>query len=109
MELKLSDLIVEGYGASATYNPTKKKWEGGCTGGKFILEKLTPNGTHEVSYYWIDFGKAKDAEGKIGPGWFADDVGTPIDGGADSVKIPAGQGYWTYGSGYKLVIPAPEL
>ena len=43
--------------------------------------------------------------------------GTSTDGGfymsgsykATIVTIPAGQGLWTFGSGFKLIIPAPAL
>ena len=70
--------------------------------------KLNANGVAEETYYWIHFGKKGNPD-PIGPGWFADDVGTPIEGGADKVKVPAGQAYWTSGSGCKLIIPAPDL
>ena len=103
-KVSLADLKVTGYTLPSKNN--KGAWINGCPGGRFILEKLTVNGTHEVSYYWIDFG---NSSGPIGPGWFADDTGTPIQGGAGSVKIPAGQAYWTAGSGLTLNFPAPEL
>ena len=100
VELKLSELTVTGY-KPPTKN-AKGKWVDGCQGGKFIASKLTIYGTEDVSYYWID-------NGTIGPGWFASSSGAQIDGGADNVSIPAGQGLWTAGSGYTLVIPAPEF
>ena len=100
VDLKLSDLTVTGY--TAPYKNSKGKWVEGCQAYKFIAEKLTTAGTREVAYHWLDTGT-------IGPGWFADETGSAIEGGADNVTIPAGQGLWTAGSGYKLVIPAPEL
>lgn len=104
VDLTLADLTVTGY--DPPEKSSKGAWSKGCPGGKFMLEKLTVNGTHEVSYYWIDFG---NSSGPVGPGWFADDEGTPIEGGADKVVIPAGQAYWTDGSGLTLNFPAPEL
>ena len=80
----------------------KGKWVNGCQANEFVASKLTNAGTAEVSYHWLDTGA-------IGPGWFASSSGDAIAGGADNVTIPAGQGLWTAGSGYKLVIPAPEL
>ena len=100
VDIKLSDLTVTGY--TAPSQNAKGKWINGCQGGKFIASKLTTAGTEDVSYYWID-------NGTVGPGWFADETGTAISGGANAVTIPAGQGFWVDGSGYKLVIPAPEL
>ena len=99
-DLKLSDLTVTGY--TPPSKNSKGKWINGCQGGMFIASKLTVFGTEDSSYYWID-------NGTVGPGWFADDAGTAISGGADNVTIPAGQGLWTFGSGYTLIIPAPEL
>ena len=100
VELTLADLTVTGYDAP-TLN-SKGKWQGGCGAGKFMVTKLTTSGTADANYYWID-------NGTIGPGWFVDGNGTAIEGGAVTVKIPAGLGLWTQGSGYTLNIPAPEL
>lgn len=100
VDLTLADLTVTGYTAPSKNN--KGKWVNGCQAGKFIAEKLTTTGTREVAYHWLDTGT-------VGPGWFASSAGDPIDGGAESVKIPAGQGLWTAGSGYILNFPAPEL
>ena len=98
--IKLSDLVVTGY--TAPSKNAKGKWVNGCRANQFILSKLTTAGTEEVSYHWLETGE-------IGPGWFASSSGDAIEGGANNVTIPAGQGLWTFGSGYKLVIPAPEL
>ena len=100
VDLTLGDLTVTGY--TAPSKNAKGNWINGCGGGKFMVTKLTTSGTADANYYWID-------NGTIGPGWFADALGTAIDGGAISVAIPAGQGLWTQGSGYTLNIPAPEL
>ena len=105
VDLTLADLTVTGY--EPPEKSSKGSWSKGCPGGKFILSKLNTSGVSEANYYWIDFGVNKgDA---IGPGWFADDAGTPITGGASSITIPAGQAYWTQGSGYTITFPAPEL
>ena len=110
VDLTLNDLMVdpESYGGAPSYDTKKKTWSGGCAGGKFVIQKLNANGIAEATYYWIHFGKKGNPD-QIGPGWFADAEGTPIEGGADKVEVPAGQAYWTSGSGYKLIIPAPEL
>ena len=104
VDLTLADLTVTGYTPPSKNN--KGAWINGCSGGSFLLSKLNSNGIAEENYYWIDFG---NSSGPIGPGWFADALGTPIEGGADKVVIPAGQAYWTAGSGYTLNFPAPEL
>ena len=100
VDLTLADLTVTGYTAPSLN--AKGKWVNGCQANKFILEKLTTTGTRDVAYHWLD-------NGTVGPGWFADATGTAIEGGAESVVIPAGQGFWTFGSGFKIVFPAPEL
>ena len=99
-KVSLADLKVTGY--TAPSKNSKGKWVNGCQANEFVASKLTNAGTAEVSYHWLDTGT-------IGPGWFADEAGIAIEGGANGVTIPAGQGLWTAGSGYKLVIPAPEL
>ena len=100
VDLKLSELTVTGYKAPS--KNAKGKWVDGCQANKFIASRLTVFGTENVSYHWLDTGT-------VGPGWFASSSGDPIEGGADNVTIPAGEGLWTAGSGFKLVIPAPEL
>ena len=103
VEISLNDLTVTGYSAP-TYDSKSKKYKGGCVGGEFVMSKLNGSGLAIPGsvYYWID-------DGTVGPGWFADDVGTAIDGGASGVKIPAGLGLWTSGSGYMVTFPAPEF
>ena len=104
----LADLKVTGYEPPQWTGSGKSAHnEGGCTGGKFVVQTLTPQGTSDKMYYWIEY--YKNATTKVGPGWFADMSATPIDGGADSVEIPAGKGLWITGSGLTLTIPAPEL
>ena len=100
VDITLADLTVTGY--TAPSKNSKGKWVDGCQANKFIASKLTNAGTAEVSYHWLDTGT-------IGPGWFASSTGEAIEGGASNVTIPAGQGFWVDGSGFKLVIPAPEL
>ena len=106
----LADLKVSGYDAPAFEKrdgDRKAKNYGGCTGGKFVAATLTTAGTQDKSYTWLDYYESADV--RIGPGWFKDGNATPIEGGAVSVNIPAGKGLWVKGSGYDLVIPAPEL
>ena len=100
IDLKLSDLTVTGYLPPS--KNAKGKWVNGCQANEFIASKLTNAGTRDVAYHWLDTGT-------VGPGWFADETGAAIEGGADKVVIPAGQGLWIAGSGYTLVVPAPEL
>ena len=97
----LADLTVTGYDAP-TWNEDDEEFEGGCSGGDFILNFLTSSGTYESRYYWIDDGDAT-------PGWYANAVGGAIPGGAASVALPAGKGIWVLGRGMYLNIPAPEL
>ena len=109
VELTLADLTVTGYDDPVWEKRDKDKNPrnyGGCTGGKFVAATLTPAGTEDKSYTWLDYFKGGN---RIGPGWFMDGNATPIEGGAEGVKIPAGKGLWVKGSGYNLVIPAPEL
>ena len=107
-DLKLSDLTVTGYEPPQWTGSGKSAHnEGGCTGGKFIVQTLTTEGTTDQMYYWIEY--YKNATTKVGPGWFASSTADPIEGGADKVEIPAGKALWIQGSGLNLVIPAPEL
>ena len=97
VQLTLNDLTVTGYDAAELVD---EEWEGGCTGGDFVVNFLQNTGVAEASYYWID-------DGETGPGWFASAGGAAIPGGASSVQVPAGKGMWVKGSGLKLNIPAP--
>ena len=90
----LADLTVTGYDAP-TWNEDDEEYEGGCSGGDFILNFLTSSGTYEARYYWID-------DGETGPGWYASAGGAAISGGASSVAIPVGQGAWILGRGMTL-------
>ena len=103
VNLTLGSLYVNGYEPSH-YDEDEEDYVGGVSGGQFILSFLGPSGRSEVDYYWID-----DASKGLTGGWYADANGTPIDGGAASVSIPAGKGTWVDGHGYTLNIPAPEL
>ncbi len=104
IDLTLDQLYVNGY-APQEWNDGDEDYAGGVTGGNFILNFLGAEGRTEKAYYWIDQG----AEKGISAGWYADANGTPIEGGASSVSIPAGQGLWVKGKGLTLNIPAPEL
>ena len=97
----LADLSVAGYDAP-TWNEDDEEFEGGCSGGDFVLNFLSSSGTVASRYYWID-------DGETGPGWYATNGGKAIDGGATSVAFNAGQGVWIRGGGMYLNIPAPEL
>ena len=105
---KLSDLTVTGY--------TPPEWKksgkvfvnvGGCTGSAFVMQTLTTSGLKDQAYYWLDY--TTSATTKVGPGWFANPDGTPIEGGADKIILDPGKGLWVQGSGYNLIVPAPEL
>ncbi len=101
MDLTLAKLTVTGYDAP-TWNDEDEEFEGGCSGGDFVLNFLNANGSYAARYYWID-------DGETGPGWFASSGGAAISGGAASVSLPAGKGVWVLGNGLTLNIPAPEL
>ena len=102
IDLTLAKLTVSGYDAPELVDPDEGEYEGGCIGGQFILSYLTGTGSYEARYYWID-------DGETGPGWFKNAVGGAITGGASSVSVPAGKGFWVLGKGLTLNFPAPEL
>ena len=104
VDLTLNQLFVSGYEPQA-WSDDDEDYAGGVTGGNFILNFLGAEGRTEKAYYWIEQG----AEKGISAGWYADENGTPIEGGASSVSVPAGQGLWVKGQGLTLNIPAPEL
>lgn len=101
IDLTLGSLYVSGYTAPY-YDADEEDYVGGVKGGTFVLNLLGPTGTSEATYYYIDFGS-------ISAGWYADKNGTPIEGGATAVPIPAGKGMWVAGNNRILNIPAPEL
>ena len=103
----LAELKVTGY-TPPEWKQSGKVWKnvGGCT-GEFVMQTLTTSGLMEKAYYWLDY--TTSATTKIGPGWFANPDGTPIENGADKVILDPGKGLWVSGSGYKLIVPAPEL
>ena len=105
---KLSDLTVTGYTPPA-WQQVGKVWKnvGGCTGAAFVMQTLTTSGLKDQAYYWLDYMTSQTT--KVGPGWFADANATPIEGGADKIVFDAGKGLWVQGSGYNLIVPAPEL
>ena len=101
VDLTLGKLWVTGYDAPELIDEDEGEWDGGCSGGDFILNFLTSSGTLQARYYWID-------DGDSAPGWYATMGGGAIAGGATSVEFKAGQGVWVLGRGMKLNIPAPE-
>ena len=94
--LTLDDLTVTGYSA-ATYDPDWEEWEGGCGIGNFVVQKLNGNGKTVASYYWVD-------NGALAAGWYSDLSGTPLD--ATKVSFDSGDGFWVFGKGLTLNIPA---
>lgn len=97
----LADIKVSGY--------LPPHWEGtgksahnedGCSGSMFVVQTLTPQGTKDKMYYWLDY--MQNATTKVGPGWFASAGGTPIAGGEASVELDAGKALWISGSGLTL-------
>ena len=92
--LTLADFTVSGYDAPE-WNEEDEEWTGGCPGGRFNVQFLNSSGVTEASYYWID-------NGEVAAGWYASSSAKAIDGGAESVKIAAGQAMWIIGRGYKL-------
>ena len=107
-KVTLADLKVNGYTAPEWKKVGKAaaKNYGGCK-GQFVMQTLTTSGTKDKAYYWLDY--TTSATTKVGPGWFADDVGTEPEGGADNVILDPGKGLWVSGSGLKLIVAAPEL
>ena len=98
---KLSDLSVTGYDAPE-YVEEDDYYEGGCSGNDFVLQFLNNNGSVAARYYWLD-------DGDNAAGWYATMGAAEIEGGATSVKIPAGKGAWVLSTGKTLNIPAPTL
>ena len=100
VQCTLADLSVTGYTAPE-WNEDDEEFVGGCK-GEFVLRLLTASGTYEGVYYWVDDGENK-------AGWYKNQLGAAIDGGAASVNIPAGRGLWISGVGYNFNVPAPAL
>ena len=100
-ELTLAQLTVTGYDAPE-YIEEDDYYEGGCSGNDFVLQFLNNNGSVAARYYWID-------DGDNAAGWYSTMGAAAIEGGAASVKIPAGKGAWVLSTGKVLNIPAPAL
>ena len=90
---KLSDLTVTGYDAPE-WIEDEEYYENGCYAGDFVLQFLNNNGSVAARYYWID-------DGDNAAGWYGEG-GRAIEGGAESVSIPAGTAAWTIGTGKTL-------
>ena len=88
---KLSDLSVTGYDAPE-YIEEDDYYEGGCSGNDFVLQLLNNNGSVAARYYWIDDGDNK-------AGWYATMGAAAIEGGAESMDIPAGTAAWVLSTG----------
>ena len=113
MELTLGDLSVTGYGEQ-WFDPDGECWEGGCQKNKFQLKILNNDGSSAAVYHWLDFkdGETEDEYDVYGPGWYTKEGSkytAVTKEQCAEIKFPAGQGFWTLGSGYQLVVPAPEL
>ena len=93
---KLSDLSVTGYDAPV-WNEEDECYDNGCQGADFVLQFLNNNGSVAAKYYWLD-------NGEVAPGWYATGGGVAIEGGAESVNIPAGTAAWVIGTGKKLQV-----
>ena len=94
----LADLKVTGYPAPV-WDEDDEEYKGGCK-GEFVLRLLTATGTNEGIYYWVD-------DGEHAAGWYSNQIGAAIPGGASSVTITAGRGLWISGRGYTFNVPAP--
>lgn len=99
VDLTLADLTVSGY-AAPEWDEEEDGYVGGVSGTTFALQFLANNGSVDAKYYWID-------DGELTAGWYASGAGKTIEGGAESVKIPAGKGMWIIGRGMILNIPSP--
>ena len=100
VNLTLAKLTVSGYDAPV-WDDDEGEWVDGCGAGDFVVQFLTSSGTVESKYGWID-------NGEQAAGWYNTN-GSAIEGGANSVSIPAGLGLWVRGRGMSLRVPAPEL
>ena len=104
VNLTLAQIPVTGY-AAEYYDDDEEDYVGGVAPNAFVLMFLSSTGVASDRYYWIDAPLSKG----ISAGWYSDESGATIEGGAATVSVPAGQGLWIRGSGNKLYIPAPEL
>ena len=114
-DMTLGDLTVDGYDKSEYI---EGEWQNGCTEGMFELKILGNGGTVDAHYFWIDYKYGEDEQNPevdMKPGWYTESkVGKELvytlltKEELDAIKVPAGQGYWIFGTGLKLIVPAPE-
>ena len=104
VDLTLGQMLVTGY-TNEYYDENEEDYVGGVAPNAFVVMFLSSTGVASDRYYWIDAPKSKG----ISAGWYSDETGKAIEGGATSVSVPAGQGLWVRGGGNKLYIPAPAL
>ena len=99
-KVTLAELKVSGY-TPPTWEKVGKVFVnvGGCRGA-FVVQTLTTSGSMEKTYYWLEY--MTSATTKVGPGWFKDTEGTPIENGEESVQLDAGAALWISGSELKL-------
>ncbi len=96
--LTLGQLWVTGYDAPV-WDEDEQDYVGGCP-GTFQVQTLDGSGFTVNKYYWVD-------NGTVTAGWYASQDGaTAIDG---TVSVDPGKGFWVFGKGMTLNMPAPEL
>lgn len=93
VDVTLADLVVSGY------DPYDEDADEGGTSGEFRIQFLNGSGQTTATYAWYD-------DDTLPAGWYTRNGGA-IDGGAESVKIKAGEGVWATGKGLTLTIPSP--
>lgn len=86
VDLTLNQLYVSGY-TTQKWSDVDEDYAGGVTGGNFVLNFLGAERRTEKAHHWIE----QEAEKGIAAGWYADENGTAIEGGAASVSVPSGK------------------
>ena len=112
-KLTLADLKAGGY--KIFFDEEAGEWAGGVYEGQFQLKVLNNDGSTAALYNWLDYYEGDDPqepETVMDPGWYLKEGKNYVKmtkEQMDAVSIPAGQGFWTLGTGFKLVVPGPEL